>query len=192
MCKLVVLSILVFFSESQSFASEAIPDSNTIYKTKDDKVIAGLLSEIRNYRQLSLVFSSAGMPKIHEFTFLKQNGYKHIINLVPGDFDDEQKEINELGMTFDQIEVDWNQPTLANFQKFVELMKTYRQEKVLVHCRLNYRASAFAYLYQVTQLGIEKSVAQKEMYSVWQPKGAWLEFINKIQLQYQMKEINKR
>lgn len=186
-CKVITLSVLLIFIESKSIASEAPPVNNTSYEKMDDKDYTHQVSEIKNYRQLSSILASAGMPKKHEFTFLKQSGYKHIINLIPGSFIGEKKKVNELGMTFDQIEVDWNEPTLKNFQQFVKLMKTYHQEKVIVHCRLNYRASAFTYLYQLTQLDVEKSVAQKHMYSVWRPEGKWLEFISKVQLHYQDK-----
>ena len=74
---------------------------------------------------------------------------------------------------------------LADFQKFVELMSKYQQDKVLVHCRLNYRASAFAYLYQTIQLGIDEAIAKRQMLSVWQPEGIWLDYINSVQQHYQ-------
>jgi hypothetical protein len=35
-------------------------------------------------------------------------------------------------MIFDQIAVDWNNPSLENFAKFTALMKQYQSDKVLV------------------------------------------------------------
>lgn len=87
-------------------------------------------------------------------------------------------------MSFDQIAVNWNEPTLADFKHFVRLMNTYKSDKVLVHCRLNYRASAFAYLYQTTQLGLDESIAQSQMQAIWEPDGTWLKFIKEVQKNY--------
>jgi len=92
-----------------------------------------------------------------------------------------------LEMSFEQIEVDWHEPKLSDFQTFVKLMNKYKQDKVLVHCRLNYRASAFAYLYQTTQLGMDEAIAKPQLLSVWQPEGVWLEYIEMIQQHYQAK-----
>jgi len=142
------------------------------------------LESIKNFSLLSKRFASAGMPTETEFERVQQNGYQHIINLIPGDFSAEQKNISALGMSFDQIEVDWNEPTVEDFQHFVRLMKSYNQDKVLVHCRLNYRASTFAYLYQTTQLGIDESTAQSQMEAIWEPNDTWLEFISDVQKKY--------
>jgi protein tyrosine phosphatase (PTP) superfamily phosphohydrolase (DUF442 family) len=142
------------------------------------------IEDIKNFSLLSPVLASAGMPSDSELILVQQSGYQHIINLIPGDFSDEKKNITALAMSFDQIAVDWNEPRLADFKHFVRLMNTYKQDKVLVHCRLNYRASAFAYLYQTTQLGIEKSIAQSQMQAIWEPDGTWLKFINEVEQNY--------
>jgi len=143
------------------------------------------LVDIKNFRSLSPTFASAGMPNSTDLTLLKQSNYQHIINLIPGDFSEEQRQIRTLEMSFDQISVDWHEPKLEDFEKFVKLMDKYEQDKVLVHCRLNYRASAFAYLYQTTQLGIDEAIAKRKMISVWQPEGTWLDYIEMIQQHYQ-------
>lgn len=145
------------------------------------------LATIINFQQLSPLFASAGMPTLEELTLLKQNGYRHIINLIPGDFDNEQQHVAALKMSFQQIAVDWHQPTLENFQTFAALMKKYHNEKVLVHCRLNYRASAFAYLYQTLLLRVDESTAKQEMHEIWRPDATWLEFIAQVQQHYQDK-----
>jgi len=145
------------------------------------------LVHIKNFRALSPIFASAGMPESTDLALLKQNDYQHIINLIPGDFSKEQQHISELEMSFEQIEVDWHEPKLSDFQTFVKLMSKYKQDKVLVHCRLNYRASAFAYLYQTTQLGMDEEIAKPQLLSVWQPEGVWLEYIEMIQQHYQAK-----
>lgn len=142
------------------------------------------LEQIKNFKQLSPSLASAGMPKEPEFSLIKQKGYQHIINLIPGDFSDEEKTVTDLSMSFEQVPVNWHEPKRSDFFQFVKLMKSYQQDKVLVHCQLNYRASAFVYLYQVTQLGIDKNLAQAQLHSIWQPEGVWLNFINDVEEHY--------
>ena len=142
------------------------------------------LTEIKNYQELSSNFSSAGLPKEGQFVALKNAGFKHVINLIPGDYESEKQKIESLNMTFDQIGVVWKAPRLDDFKQFAELMKKYQGEKVIVHCQLNYRASAFAYLYQVTQQGVTKEVAYKQMAKIWEPEGTWAEFIETVESYY--------
>jgi hypothetical protein len=45
--------------------------------------------------------------------------------------------------------VSWQQPTYEDFALFSAVMNGARDRKVLVHCQLNMRASAFTFLYRV-------------------------------------------
>jgi len=173
------LKTIVLFAILLSFTQYSNASENNKSVTKESP-----LTQIKNFRLLSPIFASSGMPTSEEFSLVQQQGYQHIINLIPGDFNDEQQQIIALEMSFEQIAVDWHNPTLADFKRFVGLMKTYQQDKVLLHCRLNYRASAFAYLYQTTQRGVDESIAKQEMLSVWQPEGVWLDFIKRVQEHY--------
>jgi hypothetical protein len=51
---------------------------------------------------------------------------------------------------------------------------------VLVHCALNYRASAFLALYRVRRLGWERGRALDDLASFWKPEPAWQELIDRI------------
>jgi protein tyrosine phosphatase (PTP) superfamily phosphohydrolase (DUF442 family) len=178
-----IILLITFFLASQSSAVEKITSTYEIHK----RGVASLTG-IKNFRLLSPVLASAGMPTPADLTLIKQNGYRHIINLIPGNYSKEQQQVTALDMSFDQIPVDWYEPKLANFQTFVKLMEKYQQDKTLIHCRLNYRASAFVYLYQITQLGLDETKAKQEMLSIWQPEGNWLDFISKVKNHYQVKQ----
>ena len=157
---------------------------------------ASALFEIKNFRVNSPTLASAGMPKELQFSALKQQGFTHIINLIPGKFSAEEELAKGLGIDFKKIPIVWHQPTIEDFKVFVATMNKYtaptnskannktdsvsKQPKVLVHCQLNYRASAFVYLYQVTQLGMDPEQAQKQLHTVWQPEGIWQHFIEEV------------
>lgn len=157
---------------------------------------ASALSDIKNFRVNSPTLASAGMPEEAQFSVLKQQGFTHIINLIPGKFSAEEELTKTLGIDFKQIPIVWHQPTIEDFKVFVTTMNKYtahtnskannktdsvnKQPKVLVHCQLNYRASAFVYLYQVTQLGMDPEQAQQQLHTVWQPEGIWQHFIEEV------------
>jgi protein tyrosine phosphatase (PTP) superfamily phosphohydrolase (DUF442 family) len=143
------------------------------------------LQGIKNFSQISERLASSGMPSESDVTVLKNNGYKHIISLLPGNQKEERGQVNAVNLTFNQIPVAWGNPTLQDFKKFVSLMDRFGKNKVLVHCALNYRASAFSYLYQVTQNHENPEAAEKKLQTIWEPDGIWLDFMNMVKKHYQ-------
>jgi len=145
------------------------------------------IEKIKNFNQVSESLASSGMLETKDFDVLNKNNYQHVITLLPGNHKEEKLAIEALGLTFEQIEVDWRKPTLNDFKNFVKLMTEYQDGKVIVHCYKNYRASAFTYLYQVTQQGVADNIAKEIMFKIWQPENTWLEFINEVKDYYQNK-----
>ena len=140
---------------------------------------------IKNYHFVSEQLASSGMLELETYDKIKGYGFKHVINLIPGMQLKERKRVESLDMSYEQIPVDWHNPTLADFEKFVELMKAYGEDKVYVHCQLNWRASTFVYLYRVTQLGVAKADAEKDLLAIWEPEDNWQKFINTTLKAYQ-------
>jgi protein tyrosine phosphatase (PTP) superfamily phosphohydrolase (DUF442 family) len=145
------------------------------------------LHTIKNFSQISERLASSGMPTKNQLSLIKNNGYKHIISLLPDNQKEERSQVNAINLTYNQIPVAWGAPKLKDFKKFVSLMDKYGQNKVLVHCALNYRASAFSYLYQVTQSHENQETAKKTLQTIWTPDGTWLDFMNMVKEHYQLK-----
>jgi len=133
---------------------------------------------INNYHAVSENLASSGMLELEEYQKIKAHGFQHVVNLIPGNQIKERKYVESLDMTYEQIPVDWGNPKLSDFETFVDLMKSYGDEMVYVHCELNWRASAFVYLYRITQLGVSIDEALKDMAVIWKPKDGWQEFID--------------
>jgi len=138
------------------------------------------LNAIKNFSVVSQSLASAGLPEKAQFQSLQNAGYQHVISLLPGMQLKEQKLVESLGLSFAQVKVDWMNPTQENFDQFVALMQQYPNDKVFVHCQLNWRASAFVYLYRVTQLNDDKASAETVMRGIWQPEShpQWQDFID--------------
>jgi len=145
-----------------------------------DQNLKASLAEIKNFHFVSESLASSGMLDFKKYSEIEQYGFKHVINLIPGIQIKERRVVEKLGMSYEQIPVDWGNPTLEDFQQFVALMKSYGDDKVFVHCQLNWRAASFVYLYRVTQQGISKEVAQKDLQAIWNPHDGWDEYIDLV------------
>ncbi len=139
------------------------------------------VADITNYLEYSDSFSSAGQPGKKQLKAVREAGFERVVFLAFSDHDesipDEDRIVKELGMEYIHIPVDWEAPTLSDFYAFAAVMKQNPDSKTLVHCQVNFRASAFSFLYRVLYGGIPMDQAKDDMNSVWVPNATWRELI---------------
>jgi protein tyrosine phosphatase (PTP) superfamily phosphohydrolase (DUF442 family) len=135
------------------------------------------LSDISNYRQYTSTFSSSGQPTRDQLKLLKDDGFERIVYIAFSNsgsaFADEDVIVKELGMDYIHIPVIWGQPSASDFYAFAGAMQRQPDRKTLLHCQVNYRASAFAFLYRVLYQDVAVADAKSDMNSVWQPDETW-------------------
>jgi len=123
------------------------------------------------------------MPTADQLADASSAGVKVVINLAPfdpaTDLGDEGALVRSLGMDYVNIPVDWEHPTTQNLDDFMNAMDARPRDKLLVHCRANYRATAFITLHRILRLGWEKEEALRELRLVWNPDEypVWKRFI---------------
>ena len=143
--------------------------------------IAAELSEISNFREYSTTFSSSGQPTKEQLQLLKDEGFERIVYIAFSNngnaFADEDVIVKELGMDYVHIPVIWDQPTKSDFYAFAGSMQREPDRKTLLHCQVNYRASAFSFLYRVLYEDVPVAEAKADMNSVWQPNETWQKLI---------------
>lgn len=142
------------------------------------------MKDILNFVQIRDRLATAGQPTIEQFTQVKNAGYAIVINLaVPtseGAIANEREIVENLGMQYFHIPVIWEEPTIADFEQFSNIMQTYRDQSIFVHCAKNMRVSAFVYLYRRLNEKIDEEQAQADLLEVWQPNETWQAFISKL------------
>lgn len=142
------------------------------------------LAAVSNFRQYSEQFASSGQPSQDQLQHLSDSGFERIVYIAfTGSgkaYADEDKLVKELGMDYMQIPVDWDNPTVADFYAFAGIMQTGPRQKTLLHCQVNFRASAFSFLYRVVYDGVPVAEAKQDMNSVWQPNETWRDLIFKV------------
>ncbi|MCB1665723.1 MAG: protein tyrosine phosphatase family protein [Pseudomonadales bacterium] len=139
------------------------------------------VSEILNYREYTPLFSSAGQPTREQLPSIKAAGYDRVIYIAFSNgrtaIPEEDQLVKDLGMDYLHIPVDFNNPTLRDFNAFADAMQREPESRTLLHCQVNARATAFSFLYRVIYQGADMKAAKADMNTVWQPNAVWRDFI---------------
>lgn len=146
---------------------------------------AAELADIRNYKEYSATFASAGQPSREQLELLKAAGFERVVYIAltnsRGAIEGEDAIVKEsLGMDYVHVPVIWDAPTTADFYAFAGAMQREPAKKTLLHCQANYRASAFAFLYRVIYEDVPLSQAKADMNSIWQPNETWRKLIFEV------------
>ena len=89
----------------------------------------------------------------------------------------ERELVDAQGIAYIHIPVGWGASTSQDLEQFFAAMDRCREKRVFVHCALNYRVSAFVFLYRVLRLGVAPDVARVLMLKIWEPHETWRGFI---------------
>jgi uncharacterized protein (TIGR01244 family) len=171
---------IIFAALAGSLLMSAVPHALAAEPAKEASV-----KSIRNYVSVNEQYATAGQPSEEQLAGAAAAGFKTIINLATINprysLKDEGASARALGMTYHHIPVEWDKPTDADFQAFEAAMQAAPNDKTLVHCAANYRATAFYGLYAMKHLGWSKAEAEKLRASVWKDDkhAAWQEFIER-------------
>ena len=149
-----------------------------------EAIEAAPLDSIRNWMPISDVLFTGGQGANEQVPLLAEKGVQTVINLATA-----RQEVNgqegfhvaSAGMTYVNIPVSWQNPTLDDIDQFFRVMKANEDRTVYVHCVANYRGSVFTFLYRVLVEGVPEEEARQDLESIWDPaeSDAWTELINK-------------
>lgn len=142
------------------------------------------LADIPNFREYSDSLSSSGQPTKGQLQDAWVGGFERVIYLAFSDHDtsleNEDRIAKELGMEYINIPVNWGSPTASDFDLFAGVMQSSPDKRTLVHCQVNFRASAFSFLYRVIYEGVPIAKAKADMNSVWTPNSTWTRFVHDV------------
>lgn len=142
------------------------------------------LQGIYNFLEISDAIATAGQPSVDQFAAIKDAGYQVVVNLAlptsTNAITNEQQLVEAQGMTYQHIPVFWENPTLEDFDRFSQILNENADKKVLVHCAMNMRVSAFIYLYRRIHDHVEDDIAKQDLQKIWTPNETWQEFIDQV------------
>ena len=145
---------------------------------------ANSVQKIYNYLEYpSLQLTTSGQPTERQLGLIAEAGYRVVLNLAPHDVEnalpDETLIVQNLGMQYCHLPVDFKRPSEQNFSQFIELVEKHQAEKTWIHCAANMRVSAFIYRYRCQKLGHSAEQARLDLHKIWQPLGVWNHFVKK-------------
>ena len=134
-----------------------------------------------NFRRVDDRVTTSGYVGEDALAELHAEGYDAVVNLLPDSQNelDEARIVQEQGLGYVYIPVDFERPARADFDAFVEAMDACDGQKVHVHCAANYRVTAFYSLYARRRGRCTDDEANTLVQSVWDPAEfpAWAAFI---------------
>ncbi|MCP2731521.1 protein tyrosine phosphatase family protein [Limnofasciculus baicalensis] len=146
------------------------------------------LQEIEAFLPISFTLATSGQPTAEEFTAIASAGYSLVINLATPTSSnwnpDENILVESLGMEYISIPIDWEYPTLSDFEDFADRLDENSYRKVWVHCAKNMRVSAMIYLYHRIRKNYIEEVARRYLEQIWQPNEIWQNFIEATLMLY--------
>ena len=91
----------------------------------------------------------------------------------PDSIDDEGALVTALGMDYCHLPVPFEAPTVDHWRRFSALLEAEGERLVFVHCIMNYRVSAFMYLYLTRLKGYPVKRARSPILDRWQIEPQW-------------------
>ena len=139
------------------------------------------MSAIYNFHKVSDLLACSGQPREGQLRSIADDGYRMIINLGLADgkyaLADEAASVKQLGIIYHHIPVQFDNPQLSELLEFIGLMNKHEDDKKLVHCAANYRASAFTGLYLFSKNEMDEEGMESFIGDIWQPDATWQAFI---------------
>ena len=124
-----------------------------------------------NVHEYSPKLASSGQPSAGQIAEIKASGVQLVVNLfppgLPGTLKNEAELVNAAGMQYALIPVDWDKPSLDQLGQFFDIMEKHKDKKILVHCWLNSRASAFVYLHRTLILNEPQKAEFSRLVALW-------------------------
>jgi protein tyrosine phosphatase (PTP) superfamily phosphohydrolase (DUF442 family) len=140
------------------------------------------LENIRAFLQITERLATSGQIDYDQIETIRDAGYEVVVNLAPARKERNGEEgfrITEEGMTYVQIPVSWEEPSLRDLRLFFDVLEANQDRKVYVHCFANMRVSVFVYLYRTLRLGESDEKARVDLAKIWDPASEkqWESFI---------------
>ena len=140
-----------------------------------------MINTIRNFVALTNNVGTAGQPTTAQFKSIAEAGYESVINLAmpdhPESVANEGQLVASQGMSDFHIPVPFDAPETSQVRQFCRLMEALEGQKIFVHCIMNYRVSAFMFLYLTKVKNYPVESARSPIFERWEVEPQWQEIM---------------
>lgn len=128
------------------------------------------IKHIPNFKMVNDDIAISGQIAEPYFPYLHKEGFGLVIEIkvdgVGTRVQNEERLVEENGMLYASIEIDFNNPSIVAFQQLANLLNQFRKLKVLVHCAAGYCSAALLLPYLVNHLGYSVEEAQSRLHEI--------------------------
>jgi protein tyrosine phosphatase (PTP) superfamily phosphohydrolase (DUF442 family) len=140
------------------------------------------LQKIEAFLPISQTLATSGQPTKEQFSTIASAGYSLVINLAtPASTNwnpEENTIVESLGMEYVGIPIDWDNPTLDDFENLADSIDENPDRKIWIHCAKNMRVSAMIYLYHRLRKNYTEESSRRYLEQIWQPDRIWQNFMD--------------
>lgn len=130
------------------------------------------MPDLPNFYQITEYIGTGGQPSRDQLAMLAEEDYAAVVNLSMHDEEaipDEGHIVSSLGLSYFHIPVPFDSPTPAHVRRFFDVMEVLEGQKVLVHCAVNGRVSAFMHQYLTLKKGQGTEESTTPLLEIWRP-----------------------
>ena len=120
---------------------------------------------IRNFLKVTPEFCTGGQPRPEHLAKLKADGVRAVLNLrEPSEHRaaEEKKAIEDAGMKYFNIPVNYQEPTAAQVEQFLQITDDRANRPMFIHCTAAIRVGAFWMIRRVLRDGMDVEAALAE------------------------------
>lgn len=122
-------------------------------------------------------YATAGQPRRDQFRLVSESGFTSVINLaMPKHADsiaDEGRLVTDLGMNYFHQPVPFDAPDIEHLRRFFALLEAQAGQPLFIHCIMNFRVSAFMYLYLRFRRNYPEQQARSPILEQWKIEPQW-------------------
>jgi len=126
-----------------------------------------------NFREINEQITSSGVVNEERLKSLGNEGCQVVINLLPDSHEhavaEEKKIIETQNIQYVYIPVDFSCPKYEEFIEFSNVLDSFDEKKVHIHCAVNWRVSAFYGAYAIKKGIWSKEKADDFIADIWNP-----------------------
>ena len=129
------------------------------------------LEAIKSFLCLADGTGTSGQPAREQFAAIREAGYEVVINLALP---------TSPGLNYVHIPVNFDEPAVADVDRFFKAMQANEGRRIFVHCAANMRVSAFMYLYRRLKKNVPDAEALRDLHQIWIPNDTWAGLIEAV------------
>lgn len=131
---------------------------------------------------------TSALPAEEDFGQMASMGYEIVISLAQRRdsviLENEDALVCEAGMRYVHLPIEWEAPRSEDYALLADLLRTFHDRKVWLHCTKNYRVSSMMYLFNILELSRAADEDAEMLYRIWTPNDTWQALIDETREMY--------